>query len=255
MSGTVGTKSVPLFQVGSSPCPSSRRTAMSRSRRAFVPWASTEGLSEALLLRRMAVTVIAGQEGAGATLPASEMRGGQGGRGSLVMLRFGHRRRRRFAPWPNPKVTPREPGSCVSCAIGSNARCCSRKRNPPPNMMRFVSSPRSVAVAIRRAFLLAQPRQHCQRTRVASRQYTSFLTRKVQPAELFGRAAEKLPGKLVPSVPASFIRRESFSPRKKYGMPYFPDVRVIQRYREAYPALVYFSSIFLQRAEDLTRRR
>jgi len=47
-----------------------------------------EGLSESTLLRRMAVTVIAGQSGTLASLPASEMRGGQGGRGSRVMLRL-----------------------------------------------------------------------------------------------------------------------------------------------------------------------
>ncbi|MGH8234065.1 MAG: hypothetical protein ACREPU_07705 [Rhodanobacteraceae bacterium] len=32
----------------------------------------------------------------------------------------------------------------------------------------------------------------------------------------------------------------------------FLDVRVIQRYRDPYPALGYFSSIFLQHAEDVT---
>lgn len=54
----------------------------------FHALAAAEDLSESTLLRRMAVTVIAGQDGSLATLPASEMRGGQGGRGSRVMLRL-----------------------------------------------------------------------------------------------------------------------------------------------------------------------
>lgn len=54
----------------------------------FQALAQREGLSESTLLRRMAVTVIARQAGATGSLPVSEMRGGQGGRGSRVMLRL-----------------------------------------------------------------------------------------------------------------------------------------------------------------------
>ena len=54
----------------------------------FQALAQREGLSESTLLRRMAVTVIAGQAGGLGSLPASEMRGGQGGKGSRVMLRL-----------------------------------------------------------------------------------------------------------------------------------------------------------------------
>ncbi len=54
----------------------------------FQALAKGEGLSESTLLRRMAVTVIAGQAGVLGSPPASEMRGGQGGRGSRVMLRL-----------------------------------------------------------------------------------------------------------------------------------------------------------------------
>ena len=54
----------------------------------FQALAQREGLSESTLLRRMAVTVIAGQAGGLGSLPTSEMRGGQGGRGSRLMLRL-----------------------------------------------------------------------------------------------------------------------------------------------------------------------
>lgn len=54
----------------------------------FQALAKAEDLSESTLLRRMAVTVLAGQDGAHAALPKSEMRGGQGGKGSRVMLRL-----------------------------------------------------------------------------------------------------------------------------------------------------------------------
>ena len=54
----------------------------------FHALAEREGLTESTLLRRMAVTVIASQDDARAAPPAREMRGGQGGQGSRVMLRL-----------------------------------------------------------------------------------------------------------------------------------------------------------------------
>ena len=54
----------------------------------FHALAEREGLTESTLLRRMAVTVIAKQGDARAAPPANEMRGGQGGQGSRVMLRL-----------------------------------------------------------------------------------------------------------------------------------------------------------------------
>ena len=54
----------------------------------FHALAAAECLSESTLLRRMAVTVIAGQTGALGSVLAAEMCGGQGGRGSRVMLRL-----------------------------------------------------------------------------------------------------------------------------------------------------------------------
>ena len=54
----------------------------------FRALAEREGLTESTLLRRMAVTVIAKQSDARAAPSASEMRGGQGGQGSRVMLRL-----------------------------------------------------------------------------------------------------------------------------------------------------------------------
>lgn len=54
----------------------------------FHALAEREGLTESTLLRRMAVTIVAGQAGADAAVPASEMRGGQGGKSARVMLRL-----------------------------------------------------------------------------------------------------------------------------------------------------------------------
>ena len=54
----------------------------------FQALAQREGLSESTLLRRMAVTVIAGQAGALGSPPSREMRGGQGGKSSRLMLRL-----------------------------------------------------------------------------------------------------------------------------------------------------------------------
>lgn len=54
----------------------------------FRALAQSNGLTESTLLRRMAVTIIAKEAGADAAPPASEMRGGQGGKGTRVMLRL-----------------------------------------------------------------------------------------------------------------------------------------------------------------------
>ncbi len=54
----------------------------------FQALAQGAGLAESTLLRRMAVTILTGQGGARAALPASEMRGGQGGKSARVMLRL-----------------------------------------------------------------------------------------------------------------------------------------------------------------------
>ena len=54
----------------------------------FRALAKSHDLTESTLLRRMAVTIIAKQGDANAVPPASEMRGGKGGRGSRVMLRL-----------------------------------------------------------------------------------------------------------------------------------------------------------------------
>ena len=54
----------------------------------FRALAKSNGLTESTLLRRMAVTIIAKEADADAAPPASEMRGGQGGKGDRVMLRL-----------------------------------------------------------------------------------------------------------------------------------------------------------------------
>ncbi|MEO7149767.1 MAG: hypothetical protein ABIY40_07520 [Rhodanobacteraceae bacterium] len=73
---------------GESAMPTLKAHCSAATKAGFQALAKAEDLSESTLLRRMAVTIIAGQDGARAALPASEMRGGQGGKSSRVMLRL-----------------------------------------------------------------------------------------------------------------------------------------------------------------------
>ena len=77
-----------LIPLGESAVPTLKAHCSDATKAKFRALAKSNGLTESTLLRRMAVTIIAKQEDPGAVPPASEMRGGQGGKGSRVMLRL-----------------------------------------------------------------------------------------------------------------------------------------------------------------------
>jgi len=69
-----------FIPLGESAMPTLKAHCSAVTKAQFHALAEREGLTESTLLRRMAVTIVAGQAGALAASPASEMRGGQGGK-------------------------------------------------------------------------------------------------------------------------------------------------------------------------------
>lgn len=77
-----------LIPLGEAAMPTLKAHCSEATKAQFRALAQANGLTESTLLRRMAVTILAKQRDASAVPPASEMRGGKGGRGSRVMLRL-----------------------------------------------------------------------------------------------------------------------------------------------------------------------
>ncbi len=159
----------------------------------FHALAKAEGMSESTLLRRMAVTIISGQDGARTALPASEMRGDQGGRGSRVMLRLRPTEVQAIRALAEPE------GYSAQAQIVRQLRY--RLEGAVPFAKHELSAQhdaiRELSAVGRRhdltgALVGISPHGLVEPSTKASIQHSPFLTRKVKPAELFGRVAGKL---------------------------------------------------------------